>query len=137
MAKKILKNRYLALGVNEISTSIRSADLKYGAKAVDATTDGEDTEISLGGLFNWSLDVELANDYDAAALDSILFPLVGTAVAVTLRPEDTDIGVNNPEYYGSAILENYPPLSGKTGDLAVTKISLKAAGALGRRTVAP
>lgn len=132
MAKKVLKNRYLMIASTDMSNYIRSADLKYSAKPVEATCDGDFTEIALGGLLDWSLDVELAQDYDAAAVDSILFPLVGTAVAITLRPENAIKGVNNPEFTGSALLADYPPLAGKVGDLAVTKISLKSAGTLSR-----
>lgn len=135
MAKKVIKNRYLMIGGTEVSSYIRSADIKYSAKAVDTTCDGDGTEINAGGILAWSVDVELAQDADTDVLGALLFALVGTPVALIMRAENAVKGVNNPEYGGTGLLTDFPPpLGGKTGDLAVSKISFKSAGTLARAT---
>ena len=134
MAKFVIKNRYLMINSVDLSAYIRSADLKYAAKGVDATCDGDDTEINAGGLLNWQVDITLAQDFDALKVDATLFPLVGQTFTIAMRPTTAVKGATNPEYSGTGLLTDYPPLGGKAGDLAETKISIKSAGTLGRST---
>lgn len=130
--KRVWKNRYLKINNMDLSHYIRNAELKFDAQAVEAACDGDLTEIALGGLLGWSLEIEMAQDFDAAGLDAFFFPLVGSRVAINLRAENVPLSADNPEYRGLALLADYPALMGKTGDLAVIKIGLKAAGGLQR-----
>ena len=72
-------------------------------------------------------------DFAASEVDATLFGLVGTAVAVAVRPLNTTIAATNPEYQGSGILTSYPPMSGAVGEeLTTTARFVPASGDLVR-----
>jgi len=134
MAKIVLTDAQVEIGGNDISANVSSVTLNYEADAVEKTCMGDGTHLNMGGLKNWGLELELLDDYDAAAVDSILFPLVGTEVACLVRPSSAVVGVSNPEYTGQGIITAYPPLGGSVGDAAGSSISIVPAGALARAT---
>jgi len=134
MAKMVLDNAYLSIAANDISANVKSVTLNYAAGIQDITAMGDLTKINLGGLKEWSIEAELNQDFAAAGLDSILFPLVGSTVAVILRPDAGAVSTSNPNYSGNAVLASYPPLGGSVGDVAGTSISLQSASTLSRAT---
>lgn len=135
MASKVLTNAYISLNSNDLSTYVTSVTLDYSADMPEDTTMGDDTHVMVaGGLKNWSVSLEFNNDYTSASLDSILFPLVGTTFPVILRPDTAVVGVSNPQYTGTGVLESYNPINGAVGDLAKASVTINAAGTLGRAT---
>ena len=132
MAEFVLDDAFVSIGGNDVSANVKSLTINYSAAVQDITAMGDLTTINIGGLKDWSVDVEFNQDFTAAALDSILFPLVGTSVALIIRPDSAVKGANNPEFTGNAILATYPPLGGSVGDAAGTSVSLMSAGTLGR-----
>lgn len=135
MAKFVLTDAFVSLGGNDLSDHVKSVTINYSADMQDDTAMGATAHARIGGLKDWSLDVEFHQDFAASNLDSILFPLVGTSVAVIVRPvKSTVVGTGNPNYTGNAMLESYKPLGGSVGDLATTTISMPGNGALSRAT---
>ena len=132
MAKMVLKNAYLSIAAHPSSDHVRSLTINYKAEAPETTAMGDTTKTRLGGLLDWSLDVEFNQDYVAGNIDAILFPLVGTSVAIIIRPDTGVKGVDNPEFTGSAILTDYDPIAGKVGDVAITKCKFSGNGVLAR-----
>jgi len=113
---------------------MKSLSLNYSADEVDNTHMGDLTHLMIGGLKNWSIDLELSQDFAAGQIDSIIFPLVGTLIEVIIRPTTGAVSATNPNYKGQALLTTYNPFAGNVGDLAGTTINLKAAGTLARET---
>ena len=134
MGKIVLVDAFVSVGGNDISSNVSSATLTYEADAVEKTCMGDTTHLNMGGLKNWGLEIELLDDYDAAEIDSIMFPLVGTEVACIIRPDSAVVGVDNPQYTGQGVVTSYPPIGGSVGDAAGSSISIVPAGALGRAT---
>jgi len=134
MAQLILEDAFVSVDGNDISSSVKSVTVNYSAEMQDDTTMGDDTKSNKGGLKNWSAEVELLQDFASGQLDSILFPLVGTTVAVIFRPTSAAVSASNPNYTGNGTVESYPPLGGTVGDLASTTISIQPAGTLSRAT---
>jgi hypothetical protein len=132
MAKTVLTDAFVSIGGNDISDHVRTVTLNYAAEEQDDTTMGDDTRTNLGGLKTWSLDLEVANDFAATEIDSIMFPLVGTQVAVVFRPTSAAKGTNNPEYTGTGMLSSYNPVGQSVGDLATAPITIVSAGTLAR-----
>lgn len=132
MAKTVLTDAFVSIGGNDISCNVRTVTLNYAAEEVDDTTMCDDTRTNLGGLKTWSLDLEVANDFAASQIDSIMFPLVGTQVAVKFRPTSAAKGPNNPEYTGTGMLSSYNPVGQSVGDLATAPITIVSAGTLAR-----
>ncbi len=123
--------------VNSVNLSDHgvSATLNYEADAVENTSFGDDTHVHLGGLFNWSVDLEFGQDYDAAKVDATLFPLVGTSFVVVLKPTSGAVSPTNPSFTGTGLLTSYNPIAGAPGDHARAPATIvPASGSLVRAT---
>lgn len=135
MAKVVLTDAFISVAGNDISAYCNAVTLEYGADTPEKSGFGDGTHLmAAGGAKNWSLGLQANNDFAAAALDSILFPLVGTEVAIILRPTSAVVGAGNPEFTGQGVVANYSPLAGSFGDLAATPLNIVAAGTLARAT---
>ena len=78
--------------------------------------------------------MDFNQDFANNQLDSLMWPLIGTSVAVVIRPDSAALGPNNPQFSGSAILMSYPPLGNSVGELATGSITLEGNGPLVRAT---
>lgn len=130
----VLTDAFVSLGGTDISAYVRSVSLPYGAEMLDDTTMGDTTRINKGGLKTWSIDIELQQVFTDNLIDEILFPLVGTTFTVIVRPTSSAVGVSNPNYTGTGVLENYQPFGQSVGELATSTITIQSAGALSRAT---
>lgn len=111
---------------------VRSVTLNVEAEDLEDTAFGDTFRSRLGGLKDWSVDIEFNQDFAGSAVDVTLFPLLGTVVAVKIRPTTAAIAATNPEYSGNVLVSEYSPLDGSVGDLATTSVSWPGAGALSR-----
>ena len=135
MAAFVLTDAFVSINGVDLSDHVRSVTLDYKAELQDDTAMGDTTRSKLGGLKDWSVQIEFNNDFAASNVDATLFPLVGSTFTVILRPiKATVVGTTNPNYTGTGILESYPPLGGGVGDMATTSVSIQAAGTLSRAT---
>lgn len=135
MATQILQNCKLWLGGYNLTGYMNAMGLEYGAEMLDDTVFGDDTKSSKGGLKNWSAEVEFHQDYASGSVDATLFSIVGSTVAVVIRPvKATAVGPTNPNYTGNGTIESYNPMGGAVGELASASVSIQCAGTLSRAT---
>jgi hypothetical protein len=113
---------------------VRSVTLNVEAEDLEDTAFGDTYRSRIGGLKDWSVDLEFNQDFAASMVDATLFPLLGTVVTVKVRPTTAAISATNPEYSGSVLVSEYNPLDGSVGDLATTSVSWPGAGTLARAT---
>lgn len=123
-----------AVTVNSVNLSglVRKATLKIMADEQDSTAMGATYHARLGGLKDWSLDLEFNQDFAASQVDATLSPLSGTVTTVTVKPTSAANSATNPQYSGLALLQEYTPIDGSVGDLAIAPVSFKGAGTLSR-----
>lgn len=118
----------------DLSDFVTSCTINYEAEELDDSAMGDTSRSRLGGLKNWSIDLELNQDFAASATDVTLFSIVGSVVAIDIRPATGSVSSTNPKFTGSALVQNYNPLSGSVGDLAKTSCQLLGSGTLTRAT---
>lgn len=112
---------------------VRSVTINYSANMLDITEMSNTTVINLAGLLNWSMDVEVLQDYAASNVDALLFPLVGAAsFYIQVKPTSGSVSATNPQFYGLCVLESYTPITGSVGDVQVISATFQSAGALTR-----
>ena len=133
MAELVLTDAFISIAGNDLSDHFTSVTIETSSELQTATAFGDEWMTRIGGLKDWSVSADFNQDFAAGQLDATLWPLLGTSVAVIIRPE-TKTG--EPQYAGLAILASYPPLGNSVGELAVGSISLMANGPL-TRTVQP
>jgi hypothetical protein len=128
MATEILDDAFFEFDGTDLSSFVRSVTLSYEAETGDDTAMGDDTRSSLGGLKNWSAEVEFNQDYASSAVDDTLFGKVGTSGTVKIRPKSDAVGAQNPEFTGDGVLTSYPPIGGSVGDVHTTTASFVPGG---------
>lgn len=134
MAEFILKNPFVSVGGVDLSDHVKQLTVNHSAEIKDITAMGSNSRVRLGGLKDWSVDLEFNQDFASGSVHATLFSAVGTSVAVVIRPDAGAKSATNPELTGNAILESYPPLGGSVGDESVTSASLQGSGDLSSAT---
>lgn len=135
MAAFALTYSYLSVASNDLSTYVRSIDLQVNGETVDVTAMSSTSWRSfVAGLRSWSIPVTLNTDVAASALDSILWPLYQTSVAIEIRATGAAVGTSNPKWTGSGILTPGSIFGGSTGDASSTSFTIVGSGALTRAT---
>jgi len=134
MAELVLTDAFVSINAIDLSDHVKTVTLGYEGETQDNTAMSLNDRRFIGGLRNWSLDVEFNQDYAASKVDATMFGIVGTSVALILRPLSTGVSATNPQFTGNAFLENYSPLAGSIGEALMAPISMKGTGALARAT---
>lgn len=120
----------------DLSDHVRHVTIDYSAETPEKTAMGDLNKTRLPGLLDWKMDVELNQDYDSAKTDATLFALVGALVDVDVCATSDNASPTTPHYTGTGIVSSYNPLSGKVGDVNVTKVNIVAASTVLTRAVA-
>lgn len=136
MAKIVLVDAFVSIGGVDLSNRVKQVTLDYNAETPDGSAMGSGSiRERLAGLKDWSLTLEFLQDYAAASVDATIFALVGTVVAVILRPvKGSAVGATNPNYAASGIIDKYSPLAGAIGETALSPVSIVGTTALQRLT---
>lgn len=136
MAKFTLVNAQVLLNAVDISAFVESVTINYSAAAEDRTAMGDLQKLFLAGLKDWSMDVNLIQDFGASpAPDVVVFPLVGTVTTIEVRPVAAARSVTNPAYQSNgALIDSYQPIGGNVGATAKAKFTVKPAAVLNRLT---
>lgn len=138
MAAHVLVNAYVSIGGVDLSDHVRQVTINRSADAQDVTAmaaSGTPTRSRLGGLADWTVEVEFNQDYASGKVDATLDPLIDTSVALDIRAPTSTTGSTNPKWTGNGILTAYSPVGGQVGGAHVTKATFVANGALTRATV--
>jgi len=134
MAIFVATDYSVTLNTVDLSDHVKSCVLNYSAELQDDTVMSDTTRSRIGGLLDWSIDIEFAQDFAASKVDATLFSIVGTVFACVLVPTSSAVSATNPSFTGNGVLETYPPMGGAVGDLATTNITIQSAGTLTRAT---
>lgn len=129
MAFQVFTDAYVVINSVNVSDHIKGVTLSYQADLLDSTvmtTSG--TKSNTPGLKDWSLELDLLNDYASSSIDATLFALIGNSgFAIEVRPTSGSVSTSNPKFTANGVLANYDPMQAKVGDLATTKITIKPA----------
>ena len=137
MATLVITDAYIVVNGVNLSDHCKSVAFSFNANMLDDTVMGYTVKSNHPGLFEWSLDIELLNDYAAGSIDATMFALVGAvAFPIEVRPTSAAVGVNNPKFTANGVLATYDPVNAKIGELATAKCSIKCAGGNLVRSVA-
>lgn len=135
MAKMVLLAAYLSINANLLHSNTNKIELGAEVEEKDVTTyTSLGWKEVLGGLKSGELGVEFNQDFAAAALDSIMWPLLGTVVAFEVRADQAAVGAGNPKYTGNILIKEWKPVMGEVGDDAQVSVSFPTSGAITRAT---
>ncbi len=134
MAKFVATDYKVTINGTNLSTSLASVELPIEIDEQETTSFGSEWRTRIAGLKSGSITLEFHQDFAAGALDSILWPLLGTNATVVVVPTSGTVTSSNPSYSGSFLVTQYTPYASTVGDLATVSISWPLSGALTRAT---
>jgi hypothetical protein len=136
MAKFFAQDYKITVGTTNLSTSINSVTLDITADEIETTAFGSTYRTRIGGLKSGSVSLDFMQDFAAGSVDALLFPLMGSTVAVKISPLSTAVSATNPEYRFDCLVTQYQPYAGSIGDLATLSVSWPTTGDIVRGTAA-
>jgi hypothetical protein len=130
-----LNDCYVALNGTDRSSSIKSVTLTVDVAELD-TTDFADSgwTVPIAGRKSGSLALTFNQDMAASAIDSVMWPLLGTVVTFEVRATNASVGASNPKFTGSLLVNGWAPISGAVSDLAEVSVTFPLSGAVTRAT---
>lgn len=128
MARIVLTNCAVTFGGTDISAYVTSISLSTSFDVVETTAFGDTARKRVAGLQDSTVAFEFNQDYAASALESVIYPTLGTAVAVTVRP----VAAVSPVYSFSVLVSEWTPLSGAVGELATASVSWPISGLISK-----
>lgn len=135
MAHIVWTDAFVSWDGTDLSAHVKSVTPSRSVAEVNDSMMGDDTEVLLGGVKQWSFDIAFAADEAAGATMATLWDELGTTGTLIVRPVGSSVvSATNPNYTGTALLTSFPPPGGSHGDLAMAPASFKNAGSLSRTT---
>lgn len=135
MTKIVLLDAQLSIANNALTNWVSKIELSDEFEAKKTTTFGSGgAEENKGGLESFEMAIQFKQDYDAAALDSIMWALRRSVVTFATRAMASAVGTSNPNYTGSILINKWVPLAGNVGDVAEVDVSFPGSGPLSRAT---
>lgn len=135
MPKMVLTAEYVSVNAVDISSYLKKGEIAVEVDPQDVTTYASaGWKEFLGGLKSGELGLSYLNDVAAAALDSIMWPLLGTVVAFEVRASQAVVGTSNPKYTGSILVKEWKPIGGSVGDANGADVSYPTSAAVTRAT---
>jgi hypothetical protein len=134
MAKFYAQDYKVTVGTTVLSDSIASVTLDITSDEVETTAFGSTYRTRIGGLKDASVSLDFHQDFGAGSVDALLFPLMGSTVAVKIAPTSGTVTATNPEYRFTALVTQYQPFAGSVGDLATLSVTWPVSGEVVRGT---
>jgi hypothetical protein len=133
--KMVLLAQFVSINANVLNTYTKKAELTTEVEEKDVTTYASlGWKEVLGGLKSGELGCEFLNDFAAAQLDAIMWPLLGLVVPFEVRADQAAVGTSNPKYTGSILISGWNPITGSVGDEATVSLGFPTSGAVLRAT---
>jgi hypothetical protein len=134
LAKFYAQDYKVTVGTTVLSDSIASVTLDITTDEIEVTSFGSTYRSRIGGLRDASVSLDFHQDFGAGSVDALLFPLMGSTVAVKIAPTSGTVTATNPEYRFTALVTQYQPFAGAVGDLATLSVTWPVSGEVVRGT---
>lgn len=134
MARIVLTNASITFASTDISSYVSSVTLSTSLDVVDTTSFGNTARTRVAGLADNQVTIEFFQDFASGALESVVYPTIGTSAAVIVKPVAGSTTTTNPSYSFNALVSEWQPLSGAVGELATASVTWPISGAITKAT---
>jgi hypothetical protein len=137
MAKIVLTNAYISIAGQDLSDHIASISLATQYDIVETTQFGDTSKRRVAGLADNSITLEFHQDFTAGSVESVIYPLLGTATNCVVKPIDAARSTSNPQYSFSVLINEWTPLNAAAGELATASVTWLISGDITKTTTTP
>jgi hypothetical protein len=136
MARIVLTNAYISVGGVDLSDLVASVTLSETFDIVETTAfSSTAAKTRVAGLEDNSVTLEFHQDYATGEVEQTIYPLLGTAAAVIVKPNGSSTSAFNPSYSFNAIISEWTPINGSVGELATASVTWPVTGAITKAVV--
>lgn len=137
MAKFVATDYKVTINGTDFSQSIAQVNLEISSDDVETTAFGGTFRTRIGGLKDGTLQLDFMQDFGAASVDAVLFPLIqnNSLATVVITPTSGTVSATNPSYTALCLVNQYTPFASSVGDLATLSVSWPTSGTVTRGTV--
>jgi hypothetical protein len=131
MPRIVLTNAFISVGGVDLSDLVASVTLSETFDVVETTAfSSTAAKTRVAGLEDNSITLEFHQDYATGEVEQTIYPLLGTAAAVIVKPNGSSTSAFNPSYTCSAIISEWTPINGAVGELASASVTWPVTGAI-------
>jgi len=125
MARIVLTNSSVTVGAVDLSDHISSITIETTVEAVSTTAmSSAGLTSQIGGLKTNTVTLDFHQDFAASSVEATIFPLIGTATTVLIKPAVGATALTNPLYTISDVLvTSWTPISGGVGELSTASVT--------------
>ena len=134
MPRIVLTNASVTFASTDISSYVSSITLSTSLDVVDTTSFGNTARTRVAGLADNQVTIEFFQDFASGALESIVYPTIGTSAAMVVKPVAGSTTATNPSYSFNALVSEWQPLSGAVGELSTASVTWPVSGAITKAT---
>jgi hypothetical protein len=136
MAKLVLTNAYVTIAGNDLSDHIASVSLATQYDLVETTQFGDTSKRMVAGLAANTVTFLFHQDFQAGSVESVIYPLLGTATACKIQPIDANgiASASNPTYEFQVLISEWTPLNGAVGELTTASVTWPITGDITKTT---
>lgn len=122
MASLAFKDARVEINGTVVSQWVTAVELPVEFEELENTAMGGSGRSRIAGLQDSTISLTFNQDFESAAIDSVVWPLVGTVVDIKVRPTSAAISATNPEYVASYLISQWNPFGNSVGELAQVEI---------------
>lgn len=140
MAKFVITDASVVLTVGatpyDLSDHLESVTVDAKKDTPETNAMGPSWRERLGGLKDYSITLNMHNDFAAGSVDAAIYAAFNatTNPTIVIKPTSAAVSATNPSFSGAVICPAYTPLSGNVGDVSKQNVTLQGSGALTRAT---
>jgi hypothetical protein len=136
MARIVLTNAFISVGGVDLSDLVASVTLSETFDIVETTAfSSTAAKTRVAGLEDNSITLEFHQDFATSEVEQTIYPLLGTASTVIVKPNGSTTSAFNPSYTCSAIISEWTPLNGSVGELATASVTWPVTGVVTKAVV--
>lgn len=134
MAKIVLTNPSITIGGVDLSDHINNITLETKYDIIETTTFGSTSKTRVAGLADNNITLDFMQDFGSSSVEATIYPLLGTATSIVIKPVAGTTTTTNPQYTVSAVVADWTPLKGGIGQLATASVTWPVSGAITKAT---
>lgn len=135
MAALVLTNAYITVNGVDLSDHITSVTINTNRDVIETTAfSSTAARTRVAGLADNAVTLEFQQDYATSSVEATIYPLIGSATTVVVKPNGSTTSSTNPSYTFSALVSEWTPLNGAVGELATASVTWQISGAITKAT---
>ena len=136
MPRIVLTNAFVSVGGVDLSSLVASVTLNSTYDVVETTAfSSTSAKTRVAGLQDNSITLEFQQDYATSQVEQTIYPLLGAASTVIVKPNGATTGAFNPSYTCSAIISEWTSINGSVGELATASVTWPVTGVVTKAVV--